>query len=125
VAGGTVNGVSVTPTQIFCGGAGGGGVDGSNTIANGGAVNSLFGYPTITGGVGNATAPTNGADGVAYWKPFPYFTGGAGGGSDGSSGVGGTGGNGAWGCGGGGGGGGVTGGAGGRGGDGFVMIWGA
>ena len=132
----TANGVSLTPSRICTGGAGGGGVNGT-TLANSHLGGSIIGsgfLQTIDGGINNNTDGTqNGDNGYEslnnlFTTPFKipmFFTGGAGGGSANTSGrVGGAGGNASYGSGGGGGGGSYsgTGGKGGNGGDGLILI---
>jgi hypothetical protein len=114
--------VAAMSSGILSGGAGGGGVTiTTNAVSNGGNISTAGIIPVITGGTGNATTPTAGADGIWNWSPLSG-TGGAGGGADGTAGTGGFGGKGAFGCGGGGGGAGVTGGSGGDGGAGLILI---
>lgn len=98
-----------------------GGAGGAQTTSAGGSVPGLFGYPTLSGGVG--TTGGNGGNGYFLTQPIFLGFGGAGGGGS-SSGTPGRGGNGGIGCGGGGAGRSDTvNGTGGRGGDGAVFIW--
>jgi len=132
----TQNGVSVTPTRICTGGAGGGGVSSSTAGSShlGGNITGSGFLPTITGGTNDTNnGSQNGNSGFKslndlFTTPFKtpmFFTGGAGGGSMNTIGrVGGFGGKGSFGSGGGGGGGSYNGagGTGGNGGDGLVLI---
>lgn len=136
--GGTQNtdGVSLTPSKICTGGAGGGGVSSSTAGSShlGGSITGSGFLPTITGGTNDTNdGSQNGRSGFTslndlFITPFRtpmFFTGGAGGGSMNTIGrVGGFGGKGSFGSGGGGGGGSYngTGGTGGAGGDGLVLI---
>jgi hypothetical protein len=131
----SANGVSLTPSKICTGGAGGGGVSSGTTGAShlGGNITGSGFLSTITGGINDANDNSvNGNDGyqslnsllTSYHTPM-FFTGGAGGGSCNTSGrAGGKGGLGSYGSGGGGGGGAYSGigGAGGNGGDGLILI---
>jgi hypothetical protein len=105
--------ITASTTTFLSGGAGGG-----VSTANGGDVNTKYGYTKATGGDGS----TGGAGGNGYFitQPILLGVGGAGGG-DGSTG--GAGGKGGIGCGGGGGGANNGTGIGGAGGDGAVFIW--
>ena len=110
--------ITASTTTFLSGGAGGG----STTTVAGKAVNTNYGYPTVSGGATNTTLAGNGGDGYFITQPLFLGTGGAGGG--GSAVTGGNGGKGGIGCGGGGGGPGTTtAGTGGAGGDGAVYIW--
>jgi hypothetical protein len=109
-AGGLTSGANITTTSFLSGGTGGGGT----TV--GGSFAAADPFPAFTA----AAINTNGASGIALYKPILGFTPGlgAGGGT-----TGGNGGNGAYSCGGGGGGAGTTSaGNGGRGGDGIIII---
>jgi len=131
----TTNGVSLTPSRICTGGAGGGGVNSGTAGSShlGGNITGSGFLSSIIGGTNDVTDGTqNGGSGYKslnnFLTPFEtpmFFTGGAGGGSSNTTGrAGGRGGFGSYGSGGGGGGGAYsgTGGLGGDGGDGLVLI---
>lgn len=130
-AGGLANGAGTTyGGYILNGGAGGAGVNGSNTTGIGGGIAGGSVWPLISGGLPSTSTPGNdGNSGYSFLpslntnRELPLFsTGGAGGGSSSLS-SGGNGGNGGFGSGGGGGAGGATApGRGGNGGNGLVII---
>ena len=121
-------GVSLSPSIITCGGAGGGGSSSTNSNFAGGSIGATILTPLITNGLAGSSLEAG--SGIFTYLPSTdtssntlpmIFLGGAGGGGNGT-GTGGRGGNGSYGCGGGGGGAGITTGSGGRGGDGLVII---